>query len=133
MYENNTVLGRRRQQVRDCVSAALHSANKAGALEFDRLPDFAVESPREAAHGDYAVNIAMLLAKPCRKSPRDIAKIIAEHIDFTGTPIATMEIAGPGFINFRMKEGWLNDIAAEIVSQGADFGRSDSGKVPKFR
>jgi len=128
MLEYQTVLGNRRQMVRECVSHALYRAQQAGALAFDTLPDFTVETPREAAHGEYAVNVAMLLAKPCRKAPRDIAKAIAEYIDFTGTPIEKMEIAGPGFLNFRMKEGWLCDVLEEIVAQGDAFGRSETGK-----
>lgn len=127
MYEYDTVIGRRRQAVRDCVEDALIRARVAGKLDYEKLPDFAVERPREEAHGDFAVNIAMLLAKPCKLPPREIAKIIAEHIDFSGTPIAKLEIAGPGFLNFRMRADWLNDVMREIAAAGTDFGRSGSG------
>lgn len=133
MYENDTVMGRRRQTVRDRVEEALLRARAAGQLAFDRLPEYTVERPREAAHGDYAVNVAMLLAKPCRKAPRDIAKIIAEYIDFSDSPIEKMEIAGPGFINFRMKESWLNEAACEMLAEGEDFGRSRLGEGRKVQ
>ena len=133
MLEYNTLMGKRRQIVRDRVEQALYRAKEAGQLDFERLPAFVVEAPREAAHGDYAVNIAMLLTKVCHKAPRDIAKIIAEQIDFSASPIATMEIAGPGFINFHMKETWLSDVIAEIAAEGADFGRSTSGNGQKIQ
>ena len=133
MYEYDTVMGRRRQAIRACVEKALLQAREAGALAFQTLPDYAVERPREAAHGDYAVNLALLLAKPCRKSPRDVAKLIAEYIDFSNTPIEKMEIAGPGFINFRMREDWLAAVAGEIVVQGPDFGRSQAGRGQRIQ
>ena len=133
MYENDTVMGRRRQIVRDRVEDALIRARVAGALSYEKLPEYTVERPREAAHGDYATNVAMLLAKPCRKAPRDIAKIIAEYIDFSDSPIEKMEIAGPGFINFRMKEDWLNQAACEMLAEGEDFGRSRLGEGQKIQ
>ncbi len=133
MYENDTVMGRRRQLIRDRVEDALIRARVAGALSYEKLPEYTVERPREAAHGDYATNVAMLLAKPCRKAPRDIAKIIAEYIDFSDSPIEKMEIAGPGFINFRMKEDWLNQAACEMLAEGEDFGRSRLGEGQKIQ
>ena len=133
MFEIDTVMGRRRQLIRDRVEDALIRARAAGALAYDKLPEYAVERPREAAHGDYAVNVAMQLARPCRKSPRDIARIIAEHIDFSDSPIEKMEIAGPGFINFRIKENWLNQAAAEMLAEGESFGRSSLGEGRKIQ
>ena len=133
MYENDTVMGRRRQLIRDRVEDALIRARVAGALSYEKLPEYTVERPREAAHGDYATNVAMLLAKPCRKAPRDIAKTIAEYIDFSDSPIEKMEIAGPGFINFRMKEDWLNQAACEMLAEGEDFGRSRLGEGQKIQ
>ncbi|MBQ3286757.1 MAG: arginine--tRNA ligase [Firmicutes bacterium] len=126
-------MGRRRQLIRDRVEDALIRARVAGALSYEKLPEYTVERPREAAHGDYATNVAMLLAKPCRKAPRDIAKIIAEYIDFSDSPIEKMEIAGPGFINFRMKEDWLNQAACEMLAEGEDFGRSRLGEGQKIQ
>ena len=133
MYENDTVMGRRRQLIRDRVEDALIRARVAGDLSYEKLPEYTVERPREAAHGDYATNVAMLLAKPCRKAPRDIAKTIAEYIDFSDSPIEKMEIAGPGFINFRMKEDWLNQAACEMLAEGEDFGRSRLGEGQKIQ
>ena len=128
MYENDTVMGRRRQIVRDRVEDALIRARVAGALDYEKLPEYTVERPREASHGDYATNVAMLLAKPCRKAPRDLAKLIAEYIDFSDSPIAKLEIAGPGFLNFRLEAGWLNQAGREMLAEGESFGRSSLGE-----
>lgn len=133
MQEFNTVMGRRRQSIHQAVTDALEKAKAAGRLSFEELVDFPVERPREAAHGDFAVNAAMAMAKQCHMAPRDVAKAIAEYIDFSQTEVEKMEIAGPGFINFRMKEGWLNRVMAEILAQGEDFGRSDTGHGQKIQ
>ncbi len=131
--EINTLMGKRRQIVRRSVIAAMEAAQAAGKLSYEQLADFAVERPREAAHGDFAVNIAMLMAKQCGMAPRDIARTIAEYIDFNNTTIAKMEIAGPGFINFRMADDWLASCLDEIVDQGEDFGRLDLGQGEKIQ
>lgn len=128
MQDYATLLGRRRQAIHHTVEQALLAARAAGALQFSALADFTVERPREAAHGDFAVNAAMVMARACGKAPREIAKAIAEHIDFSGTEIEKMEIAGPGFINFRLKEDWLNRAFAEMLAEGAAFGQSAVGK-----
>ena len=133
MQEIATLMGKRRQIIREAVTKAMEAARQDGKLDYEELVDFAVERPREAAHGDFAVNVAMMMAKPCHMAPRDIAKLIAEYIDFTGTGIAKMEIAGPGFINLRMEEGWLGGCLEEIIAQGADFGQCDLGQGEKIQ
>ena len=127
MQEFNTIMGQRRQAIHQAVYQALEKAKAAGRLTYEQIVDFPVERPREAAHGDYAVNAAMVMAKPCHMPPREVAKAIAESIDFSATEVEKMEIAGPGFLNFRMKAGWLQRALAEILEQGENFGRSDTG------
>lgn len=133
MQEFNTVMGQRRQAIHQAVLDALEKAKAAGRLSFEQIVDFPVERPREASHGDFAVNAAMVMAKQCHMAPREVAKAIAEYIDFSATEVEKMEIAGPGFINFRLKEGWLQRVLADILAQGADFGRSDTGKGQKIQ
>ena len=128
MQEFNTIMGQRRQAIHQAVYQALEKAKAAGRLSYEQIVDFPVEQPREAAHGDYAVNAAMVMAKPCHLPPREVAKAIAEYIDFSATEVEKMEIAGPGFLNFRMKAGWLQRALAEILEQGETFGRSDTGR-----
>ena len=86
-----------------------------------------IERTRDRAHGDYASNLAMLLAKPARCKPRDIAEQLVAVIE-TGGQLQKIEIAGPGFINFFLgPEAWHAGIN-DILEQGDRFGRSDHGK-----
>jgi arginyl-tRNA synthetase len=128
MIEINTLMGQRRQLIKEKIIAALIAAKAEGRIDYQQIADFAIERPRDSAHGDFAANVAMLMAKECRLAPRDIARIIAEFIDFGDSDIEKMEIAGPGFINLRMKEGWLAGCLRQIISEGEDFGKSDLGR-----
>jgi len=83
-----------------------------------------VEPPRDPAHGDLATNAAMLLAKPARANPRELATRIAAHLA-RHPEIASAEVAGPGFINLRLdRTVWEKEITA-ILAAGADYGRGD--------
>jgi arginyl-tRNA synthetase len=85
-----------------------------------------VEPPRDPAHGDMATNAAMVLARPARMAPRDIAAALAETL--AGAPgIVSAEVAGPGFLNLRLAPGeWLG-VIPRVLAEGADFGRSEVG------
>jgi len=98
-----------------------------GTLPADIAPTVMIERTRDRAHGDYASNLAMLLAKPARCKPRDIAEQLVAVIE-TGGQLQKVEIAGPGFINFFLgPEAWHAGIN-NILEQGDRFGRSDHGK-----
>jgi arginyl-tRNA synthetase len=85
-----------------------------------------VEPPRDAAHGDMATNAAMVLAKPARMGPRDIAGLLAAEL--AGAPgIASAEVAGPGFLNIRLTPGRWFDVVPAALATGTDFGRSVMG------
>jgi arginyl-tRNA synthetase len=112
---------------RDLVAAALADALARAARDkgwegTDSLP-IDVEVPKEAAHGDYASSIAMRLAKPLRKPPREIANAIVERLE-RKAPIASAETAGGGFVNVRLDDAWLRTQVDEIVRAGEDYGRS---------
>jgi arginyl-tRNA synthetase len=85
------------------------------------------EPPRDPAHGDLSSNAAMVVAKPLGRNPRDVAAALAAH--FAGDPdVSSVEVAGPGFLNFRVADSvWLAVLRA-VGSEGADFGRSDIGR-----
>ncbi|HST45691.1 MAG TPA: arginine--tRNA ligase, partial [Luteimonas sp.] len=90
------------------------------------LPDFVVERPKDRAHGDFSSNVAMLLAKPARSNPRAIAQALVDALP-ANDDIAGVEIAGPGFLNFRLAAGaWQRGLAA-LLAQGARYGRNDGG------
>jgi len=84
-----------------------------------------VERPKVEAHGDYATGVAMQLAGSARRSPREIAQLLADRVaDAAG--IASAEVAGPGFLNIRVEAGAQGALAGEILAAGPDFGRGDA-------
>ncbi len=89
-----------------------------------------LEVPKDEQHGDFACNIAMLLAKDLRMPPRKIAEAIASGIE-TGGEIEKVEVAGAGFINFYLSNARLYNVMSEIEKQGSDYGRIDMGKGKK--
>jgi len=94
------------------------------------VPGFAVQVPKEAGHGDFAANAAMILAGSLKKPPRVIAEAIIENINDCSV-IEKTEIAGPGFINFHLKKDWAASCLNEIEVLGDNYGSSDLGKNKK--
>ena len=88
------------------------------------LNDIIIEHSRDASHGDYATNAAMKNCRLLGKAPRDVANMLIEKLDMSG--IEKVEIAGPGFINFFMKNDSLQPIVKKIINEGEEFGRSPS-------
>ena len=118
-----------RQHVVDIVRRALARGAAEGRWPALATP-FTVDPPRDPRHGDFAVNAAMVLAKPAGRPPRELAQGIIEAIQAEdgGRSIASLEIAGPGFVNLKLRpEVWLAALP-EVVRQGAAFGRSEVGK-----
>lgn len=91
---------------------------------------FNIEQSRQKSHGDYACNIAMVLAKTLKKKPREIAKLLTQHLP-DNTLIDKTEIAGPGFINFFLAKTAYGDLVLDILSQKQNYGHSDLGKNHK--
>ncbi len=119
------------KEMRGEVEAALKRLAAAGTLPADA--DFgrvAVEPPRDPSHGDMATNAAMVLAKPAGLKPRDLAeKIVAELTG--GDWIETAEIAGPGFINLRLKPDVWRRVTGAILAAGTAYGDGDAGQGQK--
>ncbi len=90
-----------------------------------------VERTRDPAHGDFASNIAMRLAKPARKSPRDIAASIVEALSDSGQ-VDKVDIAGPGFINFHLSPSAFFAEMESILEAGEGYGRQAARKSPKI-
>ena len=87
-----------------------------------------IERPRDPAFGDWATNLAMILAKPLGKKPRDLAQAIIERIDFKRAGIKTAEIAGPGFINFRVASDVFAEGLRSLIAAGDQYGHSGVGQ-----
>src|SRR6185369_15701185 len=108
------------------VRTSLERCYKAGTLTSGAYPDFVIEKPANIDHGDFAVNVAMQLAKAERKAPRAVAQALVEQLQQSDI-CQKVEIAGPGFINFFLKdEAWQQTLLA-IDRAGADYGKSSVG------
>ncbi|HUF74916.1 MAG TPA: arginine--tRNA ligase [Longimicrobiales bacterium] len=87
-----------------------------------------LERPREATHGDLATNVAMSVAKQLGRSPRQIAEEIAARLDLTAAGVEAVEVAGPGFLNFRLSSGAVASILDRILEADGDFGKTSVGR-----
>lgn len=96
-------------------------------LGADLLSRVVVEPPRDASHGDLSTNAAMVVAKPLGRNPRDVAAALIERLK-SDTDVTSVEVAGPGFINFRLATPILHKVLKAVGEQKGDFGKSNLGK-----
>ena len=131
-----------RTNLKRILERAFNATNSSGALNVDELPEFVVEVPREKGHGDFAANLAMMLAKPARMAPRKIAEIFVEYLnkeiaadsqDGGSVLLDRVEVAGPGFINFYLNPAWVYEILRVIETEGSDYGRVMLGAGKKVQ
>jgi arginyl-tRNA synthetase len=87
--------------------------------------DIVVERPKNRDHGDYATNVAMVLAKRAGRAPRDIAVALTSHLS-AAEGIAELDIAGPGFVNIRLEAAAQGQVAQRIVEAGVSYGHGDA-------
>jgi arginyl-tRNA synthetase len=104
------------------VLAAVDRAEAEGALPAGANPEIHFEHPKRREHGDWATNVALVLAKG--GNPRSLAVALVERLPSSDL-VAGVEVAGPGFINFRLSPGWLHDVVIRAGDPGSGFGRSD--------
>ncbi|MDG1083225.1 MAG: arginine--tRNA ligase [Planktotalea sp.] len=117
--------------IRSAVLTSLEAMQAQGVLPADLdFANVAVEPPRDGAHGDMATNAAMVLAKPAKMKPRDIADALARHL-ILDQRIEAVDVAGPGFLNLRLSSALWQGVIGTVLDQGADFGRSDMGQGKK--
>jgi len=86
-----------------------------------------LERPRDPSHGELTTNVALTLSKKLGRKPRELAGEIAAQIDLDRGMVESVEIAGPGFINFRAAAGWWKQVVTDVLAAGNAFGRSDAG------
>ena len=98
------------KHLKDLIIAALNKAIKDNIIQINNIPEFYIEVPQDKGHGDFAANIAMILAREAKMPPRKIGEIIAERIDTKASFVNKVEVAGPGFINFYLKPTWANNV-----------------------
>jgi arginyl-tRNA synthetase len=125
-----------KDEISALISDAVKRAQDAGDLPSVPVPDAPLERPKVPEHGDYATGLAMRLGRAARMAPLEIAGIIKRHIDtstLTAGAISDIDVAPPGFINFRLSPGWLASQVREIASQGPAFGNVALGKGKKLQ
>ena len=111
------------QTIRKCFqNNLLHKAD---------LPDYVIEVPNNPDHGHFATNLPMVMASSQRRNPREIARVIVDHLDNHKRFIEKAEIAGPGFINFTLKQEKWFELLSSIVSLRGDYGRNTLGTGEK--
>lgn len=115
------------------ISEITNAVLKAELAEREQLPKIMLEVPKEKAHGDYATNVAMQLAKIAKKPPRAIAEAIVTHLDKQKASIDKIEIAGPGFINFFLNEDYLTTLVPKIIELNDDYGKTTFGEGKKVQ
>ena len=119
------------QNAKDSINALLEAAC-ARAVEKGQLPEGAslsgtVEIPKDTQNGDYAANHAMTGARALHMAPRKIAEALVENLDLDGSWFSSVEVAGPGFINFRLAPAWYADVLSCVRAEDSDYGRVDEG------
>ncbi len=114
-----------RERIGQALERAARAAGGAGAAPGGELPDLELARTRNPAHGDFASSAGLKLARSLRRPPLAIAQELAATIDL---PEASAEAVAPGYINFRLRAGWLQALVAEVVAAGPRFGSSDLGR-----
>ncbi|WP_372747420.1 arginine--tRNA ligase [Litorivivens sp.] len=120
-----------KEQIVTLIEQAIASL-QSGDWPADLEPKVQVEQTRDKSHGDFASNVAMTLAKPLRKSPRDIAQQIIDALPDNAL-VNKAEIAGPGFINFFLNADAATGIISEVLAAGRSFGRNDVAQGKKVQ
>ncbi len=121
-----------RRQAAEIVSAAYAAAVRSGTLPEAEIPAVAVETPKDAANGDWASTFAMQCAKPLRMAPRRIAEALLAETTLEGSCFERVTIAGPGFLNFTLGAQWYAEALHAVESLGDGYGRTTSGRPEKI-
>ena len=117
--------------IKTAVVEAIKAAIAKCQLPEGEIPEVNVEVPADRANGDFSTNAAMISARAFRCAPKKIADAIKENISLEGTYLEKCETAGPGFINFYLKDSYYGAILRDVKECGSDYGRSDYGKGEK--
>jgi arginyl-tRNA synthetase len=113
--------------LRNLITDSLTRAREAGTVTFDNLPAFDIEAPRQAEHGDFATNAALVMAKEAKQPPRRLAEIIRDGISAPDNVLKKVDIAGPGFLNFFLEDAHWREVLPEIRRLGEAYGNCDLG------
>ncbi|MCL1828661.1 MAG: arginine--tRNA ligase [Oscillospiraceae bacterium] len=118
-------------QIDKIIKAAYKNAAAAGTLPEGGLKEGSVEIPKDAANGDFSAGHALSGAKPLGMPPLKIAGALAENAELSGTYFCKAEVAGPGFINFRLSDKWYGEVLEAVAAEGSEYGRVNVGAGEK--
>ena len=121
-----------KDQVLDLTVSAYQKAAAEGLLPQDAAVTPSVEIPKDTANGDYTTTFCLAAAKTLKKNPRQVAQILMDHMDLSGSYFTSVEMAGPGFLNFRLGNKWFRDTVACVEQEGAAYGCNDTLKGRKI-
>ncbi len=122
-----------KKKIKELILSAAKQAFENGDLPSDRFPEVELEEPKVEAHGDYSTNIAMIMASLQKMPPRKIAEIILKHLNDPEGVSDKTQIAGPGFINFFMRqESWL-PVLQTVHALGPRYGACNLGSGKKIQ
>ena len=121
-----------KQQVAELVNAAYLAAVEKGELPAGITLGGSVEIPKDTANGDYAANYAMASAKLMRMPPRKVAETLVANMSLDGSWFESVDVAGPGFMNFRMGGKWYSDVLKNVAEEGDSFCNCNIGEGKKL-
>ncbi len=117
-----------KEQIESLLNTACAAAAGKGELPAAAALSGTVEIPKDVANGDFAANHAMTGARALRMAPRKIAEALAANLSLEGSYFSAVEVAGPGFINFRLGERWYAEVLRACAAEGESYGRVDLGR-----
>ncbi len=118
-------------ELNEIILSALGRLVSEGSIPSEPISPFNIEIPADKSHGDFATNVAMICAKPFKMPPRKIAELLCEQLVLDGTMFESVEIAGPGFINFSLGRRWFSLAVQAILDEKSDYGKTDTGNGKK--
>ena len=120
------------EEIRQAIVVALHAAAEDASLPHVAGAEFVVERPRDREHGDWAANVALVAAKAAGLPPREVAEIVMGHLPEI-PHVVGVDIAGPGFLNFRLGHSWYEQVLVTAATGGPGHARSDAGTGDKIQ
>lgn len=120
-------------RIEHLIRTAIEQCRLDGVLVVDEDVSIELVAPRLEMHGDFATNIALILAGKAKKKPREVAELIVSRLPIDSPELERVEIAGPGFINFTVRPFFYLKELADVVNEGDHFGKLSLGKGKKLQ
>ncbi len=126
------MIAKAKEQIVELTAKAYESAVAQGLLPEGCTVAPSVEIPKDTRNGDYTTTFCLAAAKQMHKNPREVAAVLREHMALEGSYFTSVDIAGPGFLNFTLGGKWFADTVAAIETAGGSFGANDTLKGKRY-